>query len=107
MAVAEAFCDRRAGDNYIISRDGDINNLHSSNLYWSPTTAYRLENPVKVRIKKGPRRGEDQPMSKLSDSQARQIKYDRDTKGCDLAMKFQVSSTIISRIRTGKVWTHI
>jgi hypothetical protein len=51
--------------------------------------------------------GEGNPSNKLSEVQAREIKYDRSLGCVRAAKKYGVSPSLIKRIRRGLVWVHI
>lgn len=54
-------------------------------------------------------KGEDRPNSKLSNHQVKEIKRQlmRGARQTELAEKYGVNQTLISAIKTGKVWAHI
>jgi group I intron endonuclease len=58
------------------------------------------------RQAEGRGRGEKNPKAKITENQAKEIKYSKlSTK--KLALQFNVDRTIIQRIRSGKIWKHI
>ena len=59
-----------------------------------------------MALKKGPPPGENHPSSKLTEDQVYQIRASVEPQK-ELAKRFGVSPSTISRICTGKTWTHL
>lgn len=52
------------------------------------------------------KRGTDHPLRKLSEDQAREIKFSLG-RASDLSKRFNIDRSIVWRIRTGKLWSHL
>lgn len=73
----------------------------------SGTQADNIQDMIK-RGRKTIQRGEQASRSKLTEEQAKEIKYsDKNIKHVELAKKYNVTPTSISLIRRGKNWQHI
>jgi len=55
---------------------------------------------------KKPQKGSQRPMAKLTEQDALEIRNSSE-KGVDLARRFNISTGIVSEIRSGKRWKHI
>lgn len=100
VIVCETFYGSRPPGMDAAHRDGNPANNRADNLRW----ATRSEN-MRDAIKHGTApRGAQHGMAKLALADVAQIKADRLTSSRDLARRFGVGQTQISRIRSGKRW---
>lgn len=87
--------------------DGDKGNNALENLEWV-TAKENSQHRNKYLNPKKPS-GEDNPMAKLSETEAREIKYGGfdGLNNREIGDEFGVSSEVVRRIRSGERWKHI
>lgn len=96
--VAAAFCERASPDQTIVRHlDGSRTNNRATNLKWGTYA----ENSQDQYIHGNAKFGEQHTRSKLTDAQAREIFENGDSTCAELALKYGVTPSTISNIRTG------
>lgn len=98
--VMRAF--RPEGEGLVRHLDGNPTNNHLSNLAWGT----HLENEADKKLHGTAMLGERHHQAKLNREQVATIRASR-ARGVDLAAKYGVTPTLISRIRKGKIWTSV
>lgn len=103
--IAEAFIPNPLGLSGINHKDGNKHNNAVNNLEWCDSkynTAHSIQEGLQNPI------GQDNANSKLSEEQAREIKYNYlDISHSELGRRLDVSPVTIGNIRNGKSWKHI
>jgi len=105
--VAEAFLPDFLDKPQVNHIDGNKLNNHISNLEMATSSENLLhayKTGLKVEVK-----GENNVSAKLSNADVIDIKRLLLTKemGISIAKKFGISTTVISFIKTGKLWSHV
>lgn len=103
--VAEAFIGRCPAGNQASHLDGNQKNNYAENIAWETPKA----NHARKILHGTAQIGEKNPLAKLTDSQAREIKK-RLTLGeapIKLAREFKVHKGAISQIKRGVSWKHV
>jgi hypothetical protein len=102
--VADAYLPGRTKGMEVCHEDGDRANNSVGNLRWDTRKANASD-----RVKHGTdSRGEKHYNAKLSESEARAIKYShRNQTQADIAAIYGVRPNQVSLIRSGKTWKHI
>lgn len=107
--VLESFVPRVKGRNIANHIDGNKLNNNMNNLEWA-TFSDNLKHAYDTGLRKPvDLKGSKNPAATITEQQARAIKK-RLAKGerqIDIARHFDISKSIISRIATGKTWSHI
>ena len=109
--VMEAFCPVDGMDNLDVNHiDGNKQNNKLSNLEWC-TKHENMSHARKIGIwKPENRKGEKHPMHTLTEKEVREIKdllTSKKYRQYEIAEMYNVSSTTISEIKTGRKWKHI
>lgn len=105
--VAENFCEKEEGKDYVNHKDGNKKNNCSKNLEWcsaSENTNHAIDTGLMKKQK-----GQTNYNAKLNDLQVRIIR-----KLClenftqqEIAKIFNVNQALVSSIKNKKIWTHI
>jgi hypothetical protein len=97
--VAETFLGPCPPGHECAHGDGDRTNAHLANLRWATPTENNGDKHAHGTI----RRGERNPVAKLTNAEVARIKRDTRTQ-CEIAAAYGVSQSSVSRIRNNKTW---
>lgn len=104
--VIDAFGPQRPSPYHIVAHnDGNPRNNHISNLRW----ATHAENAQDKIMHGRSLRGERNPKAKLTADDVRAIRAAPERYGMksELARRYGVNNTLITRIRNGEMWAHV
>ena len=100
--VAAAFCDNPESKPFVNHKDGDKSNSHADNLEWV-TQSENISHAIEMGLY---RRGEGHQTAKLSEMEARTVKY-TPLRVSSAARRFGISPSTVCGIRSGLTWRHI
>ena len=105
VMVLEAFVGPRPLGHWACHNDGDQSNNHVSNLRWDTPTGNFQDRDKHGKTSRGSHRWN----SKLTEAHVREIKrmLRNGLKQVHIANLYNVSSTLICRINSGKLWSHV
>lgn len=103
--VALAFIPNPEKKPQINHKDGDKTNNNFWNLEWATNSENQI-HAYKIGLQKA-RNGSKSNWSKLTESQALEIRNEVNKKIVELSEKYGVSTSTISDIRNKKTWKHI
>lgn len=104
--VCETFHGPRPDGMHVAHRDGNALNDAASNLAWKTPADNEAD---KVLHGTSPARGENCNLSKLTESQVRDIRYLRHSGATtiSIAAKFGITTAAVSKIANRQTWRHI
>ena len=105
VLVCEAFHGPRPGPYpqwHACHKDGNHLNNHYANIRWSTVKGNMADQYTHGTRVMGIRH----PQAKLTNADVKKIRRSGD-KGHELSKRFHVSQSIISEVRTGKIWGHV
>ena len=105
--VAKAFVSNPNNYSYVNHIDGNKQNNKYTNLEWC-TNSHNLKHAYQLGLKSAT--GENNGRAKITQEIAIKIKEESlsgDSRIKDIALKYNVSNTLVSEIKSGVKWKHI
>jgi hypothetical protein len=104
--VATYFLENPLNKKFVNHIDGNKSNNNLSNLEWC-TNSENMIHADKIGLRKMPK-GHKNSMAKLTESQVREIKFNRiGLYQTEIAKEFKIARQTVSKILNGKSWNHI
>lgn len=104
--VTSYFLENPLNKDFVNHIDGNKANNNLQNLEWC-TNSENMRHADKIGLRKMPK-GNKNSMAKLTDSQVREIKFNRfGVYQKDIAKEFNIARQTVSKILSGKQWSHI